>query len=162
MAAEPLKTISFLPHPSKRKATANWLGVFNHRRHKQWKGYGRNRMQISCCCDQSLRFDFFGRSKVPPVRRGGWTNGRRARTGGEASTPENPEDGYKEDQSTSQLSPTMTSFFPVPARSVKGSLFPNSVPSAFSVASKVGERMLTVCAEFQRERVEPPFLGRVS
>ena len=52
----------------------------------------------------------------------------------------------------------MTSFFPVPARSVKGSLFPNSVPSAFSVASKVAERMLPFALNSSENALNLPFL----
>jgi hypothetical protein len=115
-------------------------------------------MQISCCCDQSLRFDFFGRSKVPPVRRGGWTNGRRARTGGEASTTENPEDGYKEDQSTSHAVTDHDIFLPRSGAIVKGSLFPNSVPSAFSWLVKSLSACLPFALNSSENALNLPFL----
>jgi hypothetical protein len=87
---------------------------------------------------------------------------QRARTGGEASSTENPEDGYKEDQSTSHAVTDHDIFLPRSGAICEGVFVSKLCALCVLVASKVAERMLTVCAEFQRERVEPPFLGRVS
>jgi hypothetical protein len=56
------------------------------------------------------------------------------------------------------LSPTMTSFFPVPARSVKGSLFPNSVPSAFSWLVKSLSACLPFALNSSENALNLPFL----
>ena len=162
MAAEPLKTISFLPHPSKEKPLrTRWEYLTtedtNSGRAMVAIGCKSHAVVISPCDLTSL--------DVRKCLQCGEGVGQMAGARGlaEKHQPQRtPRTAIKKTNPHLTLSPTMTSFFPVPARSVKGSLFPNSVPSAFSVASKVAERMLTVCAEFQRERVEPPFLGRVS
>jgi hypothetical protein len=130
MAAGPLKTISFLPLPVKGKPLRNGGGAVNHRGHREYSGraiVGTGRKSHAVV---------ISRLDLTPSDVRNWLqcetgldNDRRARIGGETSTTENREDGYKEDQSTSHaVTDHDISFSPFGAI-CEGSLLPNSASS---------------------------------
>jgi hypothetical protein len=161
MAAGPLKTISFLPLPVKGKPLRNGGGAVTHRGHREYSGraiVGTGRKSHAVV---------ISRRDLTPLDVRNWLqcetgldNDRRARGLAEKHQRQRTaRTVIKKINPHLTPSQTTTSLFPLLVRPVRGLCCQTLYPLWFS---KVAERLLTVCAEFQRERVEPPFLGRVS